>query len=58
MKDSWRILTAALTALIVVYVLRLWTMSFGLGLETFFDIWALRLITFWDVWAIAYLGLT
>jgi hypothetical protein len=33
-------------------------MGFGLGLVTFWDIWALRLITFWDVWAITYLGLT
>src|SRR5215213_9102023 len=32
LKDSWRILTAALTALIVVYVLRLWAIGFGLGL--------------------------
>ena len=58
MRDFGRILTAALTALIIVYVLRFWAMGFGLGLETFWDIWALRLITFWDVWAITYLGLT
>ena len=58
MRDFGRILTAALTALIVVYALRFWAMGFGLGLVTFWDIWALRLITFWDVWAITYLGLT
>ena len=58
MKDSWRVLTAALAALIVVYVLRLWTIGLGLGLVTFWDIWALRLITYWDVWALIYLGLT
>jgi uncharacterized membrane protein len=58
LRDFGRILTAALTALIVVYALRFWAMGFGLGLVTFWDIWALRLITFWDVWAITYLGLT
>ena len=30
--------------------LRLWVIGFGLGLESFGDIWALRLVTFWDVW--------
>jgi NhaP-type Na+/H+ and K+/H+ antiporter len=44
--DFGRILTAALTALIVVYALRLWAMGFGLGLVTFWDRWALRLLTF------------
>jgi uncharacterized membrane protein len=58
LKDFWRILTAALTALIVVYALRLWAIGAGLGLETFWDIWALRLETFWVVWALIYLGLT
>ena len=58
LRDFGRILTAAITALIVVYALRFWAMGFGLGLVTFWDIWALRLITFWDVWAITYLGLT
>jgi uncharacterized membrane protein len=56
--DFGRILTAALTALIVVYALRLWAMGFGLGLVTFWDRWALRLLTFWVVWAVTYLGLT
>src|ERR687890_893837 len=58
LKDSWRILTAALTALIVVYVLRLWAIGFGLGLVTFWDRWTIRLVTFWDAWALIYLGLT
>src|SRR5215212_8470185 len=58
LKDSWRILTAALIALIVVYALRLWAISFGLGLVTFWDIWVLRFVTFWDAWALLYLGLT
>src|SRR3954463_2969210 len=58
MKDTWRILTAALTALIVVYALRLWAIGYGLGLVTFWDIWVLRLVTFWDVWALVYLGIT
>jgi uncharacterized membrane protein len=57
-RDFWRVLAAALTALIVVYALRLWVIGFGLGLEGFGDIWALRLVTFWDVWALVYLGLT
>jgi uncharacterized membrane protein len=39
-------------------VLRFWAIGFGLGLATFWDIWALRLITFWDAWALVYLGLT
>ena len=58
LTDFGRVLTAALAALIVVYALRPWAMGFGLGLVTFWDIWALRLITFWVVWAITYLGLT
>ncbi len=58
LRDFWRILTAALIALIVDYALRFWATGFGLGLVTFWDIWALRLITFWDAWAITYLGLT
>ena len=33
-------------------------MGFDLGLETSWDIWALRLMTFWAVWAVTYLGLT
>ncbi len=57
-RDFGRILTAALTALIVTYALRFGAMGFELGLVNFWDIWALRLITFWDVWAITYLGLT
>jgi uncharacterized membrane protein len=39
-------------------VLRFWAIGFGLGLATYWDIWALRLITFWDAWALVYLGLT
>ncbi len=58
LKDFWRILTAALFALIVVYVMRLWAMSSGLAMATFWDIWAIRLVTFWDAWALVYLGLT
>ena len=58
LKDFWRILTAALTALIVVYALRLWAIGSGLWLVTFWDIWVLRLVTFWDVWTLVYLGLT
>ena len=57
-RDFWRVLAAALVALIVVYALRLWVIGSGLGLEGFGDIWVLRLVTFWDVWALAYLGLT
>ncbi len=57
-RDFWRILTAALVALFVVYALRLWVIGSGLGLESFGDIWVLRLVTFWDVWALVYLGLT
>jgi hypothetical protein len=57
-RDFWRVLTAALIALIVVYALRLWVIGSGLGLESFEDIWVLRLVTFWDVWALVYLGLT
>jgi uncharacterized membrane protein len=33
-------------------------MGFDLGLETSWDIWALRLMTYWVVWAVTYLGLT
>ncbi len=58
LSDFARVLIAALTALIVVYVLRLWAIGSGLGLVTFWDIWTLRLVTFWDAWAIIYLGLT
>ena len=58
LKDFWRILTAALFALIVVYVMRLWAISSGLAMVTFWDIWAIRLVTFWDAWALIYLGLT
>ena len=57
-RDFWRVLTAALVALVVVYALRLWVIGSGLGLEGFRDIWVLRLVTFWDVWALVYLGLT
>src|SRR5215208_3558074 len=57
-RDFWRVLTAALVSLIVVYVLRAWAIGYGLGLRTFWDIWILRLVTFWDIWALAYLGLT
>jgi uncharacterized membrane protein len=58
LRDFWRILTAALIALIVVYALRLWAIGSGLLLVTFWDIWVLRLVTFWDVWTLVYLGLT
>jgi uncharacterized membrane protein len=57
-RDFWRVLTAALVALIVVYVLRLWAIGSGLVLATFWDVWVLRLVTFWDIWALVYLGLT
>ena len=57
-RDFWRVLAAALVALVVVYALRLWVVGSGLGLEGFGDIWVLRLVTFWDVWALVYLGLT
>jgi uncharacterized membrane protein len=57
-RDFWRVLAAALVALVVVYALRLWVIGSGLGLENFGDIWVLRLVTFWDVWALVYLGLT
>jgi uncharacterized membrane protein len=57
-RDFWRVLTAALVALVVVYVLRLWAIGSGLVLATFWDIWVLRLVTFWDIWALVYLGLT
>jgi hypothetical protein len=58
LSDFARVLIAALIALIVVYVLRLWALGSGLGLVTFWDIWTLRLATFWDAWALVYLGLT
>jgi uncharacterized membrane protein len=58
LTDLWRILTAGLLALIVVYALRLWAIGYGLGLTTSWDIWVLRLVTFWDAWALLYLGLT
>src|ERR671910_696537 len=58
LTDIGRILTASLTALVVVYGLRLWVMGFDLGLVTTWDIWSLRLLTFWVVWAVTYLGLT
>ena len=58
LTDFGRILTAAIAALIVVYVLRPWAMGLGLGLETPWDIWAFRLMTYWVVWALTYLGLT
>ena len=58
MTDFGRILIAAITALIVVYALRPWAIGFGLGLETSWDIWALRLMTFWVIWAVTYWGLT
>jgi uncharacterized membrane protein len=57
-RDFWRVLTAALIALIVVYALRLWVIGSGLGLVSSGDIWVLRLVTFWDVWALVYLRLT
>ena len=57
-RDFWRVLTAVLIALIVVYALRLKAIGSGLGLTTSWDIWVLRLVTFWDVWALLYLGLT
>jgi len=57
-RDFWRVLTAVLIALIVVYALRLKAIGSGLGLTTSWDIWVLRLVTFWDVWALVYLGLT
>ena len=58
LTDFGRILTAALTALIVVIALRSWAMGFGLGLATPWDVWAFRLMSYWVVWAITYLGLT
>jgi uncharacterized membrane protein len=33
-------------------------MGFDLGLETSWDIWAIRLMTYWVVWTVTYLGLT
>ena len=58
LRDFWRILTAALIALIVVYALSLWAIGSRLGFLTFWDLWVIRLVTFWDVWALVYLGLT
>ena len=58
LTDFWRILTAGLLAIIVVYALRLWAIGSGLWVLTFWDIWVLRLVTFWDAWALIYLGLT
>ena len=58
LTDFGRILTAALTALIVVIALRPWAMGFGLGLATRWDVWAFRLMSYWVVWAMTYLGLT
>jgi uncharacterized membrane protein len=58
LTDFGRILIATITALIVVLALRPWAIGFGLGLETFWDVWALRLMTYWVVWAVTYLGLT
>ena len=57
-RDFWRVLTAALVALIVIFVLRSWAIGSGLGFATIWDIWILRLVTFWDIWALVYLGLT
>ena len=57
-RDFWRVLTAAVIALIVVYALRLKAIGSGLGLVTFWDLWVLRFVTFWDVWALVYSGLT
>jgi hypothetical protein len=58
LTDLGRILTAALTALIVVIALRPLAMGFGLGLATPWDVWAFRLMSYWVTWALAYLGLT
>ena len=58
MTDFGRTLIAAVVALVVVFALRPWAMGFGLGLETPWDVWALRLMTYWVVWAVTYLGLT
>ena len=57
-RDFGRVLTAAVIALIVLYALQLKAIGSGLGLVTFWDLWALRLVTFWDVWALVYSGLT
>ena len=57
-RDIWRVLTAAVIALIVVYALRPKAIGSGIGLVTFWDIWELRFVTFWDVWALVYLGIT
>jgi hypothetical protein len=57
-RDFWRVLAAALIALVVVYALRHWVIGSGLGLVSFGDIWVMRLVAFWDVWALVYLGLT
>src|SRR4051812_33859943 len=58
LTDFGRILTAALTALIVVSVLRPWAMGLGLGFKYSWDVWAFRLMSYWVVWAVTYLGLT
>src|ERR687890_983396 len=58
LTDFGRILTAALTALIVLYALRPWAMGLGLGLESSWDVWAFRLMSYWVLWAVTYLGLT
>jgi uncharacterized membrane protein len=58
LTDFGRIVTAGLTALVIVYVLRPWAIGLGLGLETSWDVWAFRLMTYWVVWALTYLGLT
>jgi uncharacterized membrane protein len=58
LTDFGRILTAALTALIVVYALRPWAMGLGLGLKSSWDVWAFRLMSYWVLWAVTYLGLT
>jgi hypothetical protein len=59
LRDLGRILTAALIALIVVYVLRRpWAIGLGLGLKDPWDVWALRLMSYWLFWELTYLGLT
>ena len=57
-RDFWRVLAAALVALIVDYALWLWAIGYGLELVSIWDVWVLRLVTFWDAWALVYLGLT
>src|SRR5829696_6043250 len=58
LTDFGRILTAALTALVVVYALRPWAMGLGLGLKSSWDVLAFRLMSYWVLWAVTYLGLT